>query len=149
LQQQYVNITSQTYRPPIEPASATEPMVDPDSSVVQEIVSRARSRSLNQQEVQSAVAEAGANGNTAHTDPIVLVTDPLEFFEEPEDPDDQSDITDVKKYYVLGDVIEVEEDRENEFKAVQRAKNPISAIADHVKVCLLNLAQLHCCCPEY
>jgi hypothetical protein len=124
-------------------------MVDPDSSAVQEIVSRARSRSLNQQDVQSAVAEAGPHGTTAHTDPIVLVTDPLEFFEEPEDPDDQSDITDVKKYYVLGDVIEVEEDRENEFKAVQRAKNPISAITDHVKVCLLNLAQLHCCCPEY
>eukprot|EP01122_Echinamoeba_exundans_P011805 TRINITY_DN4818_c0_g1_i1.p1 TRINITY_DN4818_c0_g1~~TRINITY_DN4818_c0_g1_i1.p1 ORF type:complete len:1288 (+),score=282.63 TRINITY_DN4818_c0_g1_i1:108-3971(+) len=47
-------------------------------------------------------------------------------------PDDQTDIV-VKRFYVLGDSIAVEEDREHEFKAVQQTKNPLQAISEHCK----------------
>lgn len=50
----------------------------------------------------------------------------------PTSSDDQTDILGLR-YYILGDSIAVEEDREHEFKAVQQTKTPLQSISDHCK----------------
>jgi hypothetical protein len=47
--------------------------------------------------------------------------------------DDQTDLSEMVRFYILGDSIAVEEDREHEFKAVQQTKNPMQAISEHCK----------------
>jgi len=66
-------------------------------------------------------------------DPISSPVIQLIADDDPTKPDDRSDIT-TKAFYIANEVIDVEEDSEHEFKAVQDAKNPIHTIIKYCKV---------------